>query len=222
MPQDAGVRVNAWEVSSDEQALLALAGHSTQADFEADRQRRAREVVDWCQVGHAKRGFEIGSGEGTVARLLSQLCVGLDCSDISESFLSKARSNCSACGNVSFFLIDRYLDHLSDEGYDFGYSLNVFIHFNPYDIFNYLRSVKRVLKAKGWFYFDACTIGSDTISSFREHADMYAQAPETIRGLLNFNSEHVLRSLISEAGLTLSTRSSFSKSGWFKVLVQKD
>jgi SAM-dependent methyltransferase len=216
------IPVRGWEPPNDERALLALAGHSTQAEFEANRQQRAREVADWCGVSRAKRGFEIGSGEGTVARLLSPVCMSLDCSDISESFLSRARSNCSACDNVSFFPINHYLDHLSDESYDFGCSLNVFIHFNAYDIFNYLRSIKRALRTGGLFYFDACTIGPATLSGFREHADIYAQAPEKVRGLLNFNSESVLRLLIAEAGLTLSPRSEFSTNGWLRVLVEKN
>ena len=39
---------NAWEVESDEHALLALAGSNTLDEFERDRQERAREVIHWC------------------------------------------------------------------------------------------------------------------------------------------------------------------------------
>jgi SAM-dependent methyltransferase len=220
MPQP-GIPLQGWEPPDDERALLALAGRTTQEAFEANRQQRAQDVAGWCAVSPEKKGFEIGSGEGTVARLLSPSCMSLDCNDISESFLSRARSNCSARDNVKFFLIDHYLDHLPGDSYDFGYSLNVFIHFNVYDIFNYLRAVERVLRTGGVFYFDACTIGPATLPAFREHADIYAQIPEKIRGLLNFNGESVLHSLITEAGLVLSERSSFSSNGWFKVLVGK-
>ena len=45
-----GVIKNAWEVESDEHALLALAGSNTLEEFERDRQERAREVILWCSV----------------------------------------------------------------------------------------------------------------------------------------------------------------------------
>ena len=45
-----GVIKNAWEVESDEHALLALAGSNTLDEFERDRQERAREVIHWCSV----------------------------------------------------------------------------------------------------------------------------------------------------------------------------
>ncbi|HKD84628.1 MAG TPA: class I SAM-dependent methyltransferase [Terriglobales bacterium] len=212
---------NAWE-GTEEQALDQLAGHSTREEFEADRRGRAKEVLKWCSVRPKSRGFEIGSGEGTVARLLAGHCLSLDCNDISASFLARARANCAQCANVSFHQIQsNYLDYLPAEAYDFGFSLNVFIHFNPYDVYNYLLSVNRILKPGGVFYFDACTVGEQTLPLFREQAAMYRNAPETIRGLLNYNSPHMLRTVVAEAGLKLSDRSLLSEQGWMKVLTIK-
>jgi cyclopropane fatty-acyl-phospholipid synthase-like methyltransferase len=217
------VKLNAWEVTNDRHAMLALAGETTRDEFVEDRQKRAAELLDWCQIAPGKRGFEIGSGEGTVARIVSQSCLGLDCNDISESFLKLAKEQCADCENVNFFNINTdYLDHLSDEFYEFGYSLNVFIHFNPYDIYNYLVSVRRILKPGGLFFFDACTLGRQTMSLFREHAQAYRAGPENIRGLMNFNDANLLRTLIKESGLRLSDRSHLSEAGWMKILVTRD
>ena len=80
----------------------------------------------------------------------------------------------------------------------------MFIHFNAYDVFNYLRAVKRILKPGGIFYFDACTVGEQTMTVFREHVQMYAAHPETIRGLLNYNHPDTLRKIIQEVGLEMS------------------
>jgi len=213
---------NAWEVTSDEAALLALAGHSTRQEFEADRRRRAEDVVAWCSIKPTHNGFEIGSGEGTVASLLAGQCLSLDCNDISASFLEMARAKCANHSNVRFHKIEAdYLDHLPTDTYDFGFSLNVFIHFNAYDIFNYLQSVKRILKRGGLFYFDACTIGEQTMALFREQAEMYRRAPEKLRGLLNYNHPDMLRTIIHEAGLELSPRSEVSEKGWNKILTVK-
>jgi SAM-dependent methyltransferase len=213
---------NAWEIQSEEQALLALAGHNTPEEFERDRRYHAGEIARLCAVTKGSRGFEIGSGEGTVASILAEQCLFLDCNDISASFLEKARANCARHTNVAFHKIESdYLDYLPAASYDFGYALHVFIHFNPYDIFNYLTSVQRLLKPGGRFFFDAYTIGEQTIASFREHAEMYRKAPEYIRGYLNFNHPNVLRTVIREAGLQVSDRSELSESGWMRVLVIK-
>jgi SAM-dependent methyltransferase len=212
---------NAWEFQTDEQALLALAGHSTREEFDRDREERAREVAGLCEIGIAERGFEIGSGEGSVARLLAGQCQALDCSDISESFLEVARKNCAGVSNVTFHKISNYLDHLPSGAYDFGYSLNVFIHFNPYDIFNYLQAVRRILKQGGIFYFDACTLGEQTMELFREQAAMYRETPQHVRGYLNFNHSDVIRAIVREASLEVLDKSYLSGAGWLKVLVTK-
>lgn len=210
----------AWEVENDEHALLALAGHSTREEFENDRQQRAQEVMEWCSIKLADRGFEIGSGEGTVARLLAPRCSSLDCNDISASFIERARENCAQYPNVRFHKIEsQYLDHLPAESFEFGYSLNVFIHLNPYDIFNYLQSVRRILKPNGVFYFDACTLGEKTEALFLEHAAYYRNNPEQVRGLLNFNHPGMIQRVVGQAGLRVSERSWLSEEGWLKVLV---
>ena len=211
---------NAWEVENDEHALLALAGHNTPEEFEKDRRYHAGEIARLCSVTTQSRGFEIGSGEGTVARILSSQCQFLDCNDISASFLERARVNCAQHNNVAFHKIESdYLNYLPAASYDFGYALHVFIHFNPYDIFNYLNSVKRLLKPGGKFFFDAGTIGEQTIALFREHAEMYRKSPEGIRGLLNFNHPDVLRIIIREVGFALSDLSELTTPGWMRVLV---
>jgi predicted TPR repeat methyltransferase len=213
---------NAWEVNEGEDGLLKLAGHATRKEFDLDRQRHAKEIVRICGVTPTKRGFEIGSGDGTVARMLSPQCLSLDCTDISASFLERARASSAEYTNLLFHLIeDSYLDHLPAENYDFGFALHVFIHFNAYDVFNYLVAVKRLLKPGGIFYFDACTLGKENMRLFREHAKMYADSPEAIRGLLNYNHPDTLRKIIQEAGLKMSNESRPSREGGMTIAAVK-
>src|SRR5438045_3574450 len=97
-----GINTSAWEFETDDKALLALAGNSTKEAYQEDRLRRADDVRRMCAVQAEKRGFEIGSGDGTVARLLAPDCLSIDCTDVSSSFLSKARENCKNVSNVAF------------------------------------------------------------------------------------------------------------------------
>jgi SAM-dependent methyltransferase len=213
---------NAWEVANDAQMLLALAGHATREEYLQNRRERAAEVIDLCRIGPPHRGFEIGSGDGTVAKILSPHCRSLDCTDISSSLLAAARSNCAECRNVSFHHISSdYLGFLPSDTYDFGFALHVFIHFNAYDIFHYLLDVRRILRCGGSFLCDACDLGVQTLVIFRDHAQHYRRDPAKVRGLLNFNSAGTLKTLIAEVGFSMSNLSVLGESGWMKLLVTK-
>jgi SAM-dependent methyltransferase len=212
---------NAWEFGENEDGLLKLTGHTTREEYEQDRRVHAAEIVEFCRITPESRGFEVGSGDGTVARLLAHQCGSLDCNDISSSFLNMARAASAHHPNLTVHRIENYLDHLPSESYDFGFSLHVFIHFNVYDIYNYLASAKRILKPGGFFYFDACSLGEQTLPGFLEHTQMYARSPETIRGLLNFNHPETIRQVVQLVGLEMSNDVRFMHGGWMKTLTRK-
>jgi SAM-dependent methyltransferase len=212
----------AWEVGSEEDALLALAGHASPEIYYQDRLQRAEEVKQVCRVQASHRIFEIGSGDGTVAKILSSNCARLDCNDISESFLNKARRNCAGIPNIAFHAIGfDYLQHLPSASYDSGFSLNVFIHFNLYEIFCYLTEVERLLQGGGLFYFDACTLGDQTLALFREQAVSYKEDRSRLPGLLNFNHPEPIARIIQEVGLHEVSGPVAHGGGWLKFLLEK-
>lgn len=216
------IKRDAWEFETDEQTLLALAGNTTFEEYMQNRQQRAEELLSILGVQSHHRAFEIGSGDGTVAKLLSEHCRFIDCNDVSATFLKKAQTNCASISNVVFHQIRTgYLDYLPSESCDFGYSLNVFIHFNPYDIFNYLQDVQRILKADGLFYFDACTIEKETLELFHTYARFYKDDPTRVRGLLNFNHPELIRTILEDVGLHVADGSYMGNEGWLKVLAKK-
>src|SRR6476661_7851927 len=94
-------RKTAWEVDTGAYALRALAGTSTLDEFTHNRHERAREMIATCGITPDEAGFEIGSGNGLVAKLLASKCAKLDCSDVSASFLNLAAKTCVQCPNVS-------------------------------------------------------------------------------------------------------------------------
>jgi hypothetical protein len=62
---------------------------------------------------------------------------------------------------------DDFLDSLPSDAFDFGYAANVFVRLDAYGIFHYLRGDARVLRPGGRFWFNACTVGVNTIDLFR-------------------------------------------------------
>ena len=147
--ETSDVRAKHWNFLTPEAELSLLAGDITREEFSRNRQKRAIDLVERFKLESHHRLFEIGSGDGLVASIVSGHCHSIDCNDVSRSFLQRARKNCIDCASIRFHEIGtNYLDHLSSNTYDFGYSLSAFIHFNAYDIFNYLVDVERILKSK--------------------------------------------------------------------------
>lgn len=215
------VIVNAWETEDDHQTVLALAGHSDHDEIRRDREVRAKQLTKTLAINPSSVGFEIGSGNGIVANLLAGRCARVDCNDISQSFLALAEKECAGRSNVQFFQISDYLEHLPANSYDFGYSLNVFIHLNPFDIYHYLSEVYRVLKPGGQFYFDACTLGPKTRDKFLEHAALYRNDPAGVRGFLAFNHPGLIRRIVDETKLKLVRGGRSSRNGWMTIVVRK-
>jgi SAM-dependent methyltransferase len=215
-------RKKAWEFGSDEEALLALAGNVSAEVYAEDRRQRAASLLSLLAIQPSHRLFEVGSGDGAVARVVAGCCARLDCNDISDSFLAKARETCAGVPNVRFHKIGpEYLAHLPSQSFNAGFSLNVFIHLNIYDIFHYLTDASRVLRPGGLFCFDACTVGVQTRGLFREHAAMYREDPSAVRGLLNFNHPRLIEAVVGECGLRVTDKSTGGEDGWMNFVVQK-
>jgi hypothetical protein len=43
------IRLNAWEVESNEHMLLALTGHASREEYQANRRERAQQVIELCR-----------------------------------------------------------------------------------------------------------------------------------------------------------------------------
>ena len=211
-----------WEHQNRDDQQRALAGFMPRDEYLESRECLATELVDLFGLDATKRGFEIGSGEGIVARELSPHCAILDCTDISRTFLEWARETCQSCKNVRFHLINQgYLDFLPEQVYDFGFSANVFIHFDLYRIYYYLQSVRRRLKSGGRFFFTGATLGEKTLDLFRIFADEYAKTHEVHHGFMQWNDLESLRFVIAEAGLDLLEEKSENFGGHLRILVQR-
>ncbi|MDQ3102667.1 MAG: class I SAM-dependent methyltransferase [Actinomycetota bacterium] len=214
-----------WEYNSPVEMQLALAGNWSREDYLNHRVELANELATFLHLDGSQDGFEIGSGEGIVARTLAAKCRSLDCTDISQTFLEAAESTCRDCANVGFHQIGTdFLDFLPAEQYDFGLSSNVFVHLNAYDIYFYLCSVRKILRPQGTFVFNVVSIGESNREMFHSQARVYRshQDPIRTRGLMNWHGIDLIRQLVEEAGLSFDEGALRADSGGhFRVLAVK-
>jgi SAM-dependent methyltransferase len=210
-----------WEYDTSEAMQRALAGNWSREVYLRHRVELAEDLAALLELDGTQQGFEIGSGEGIVARALADHCRSLDCTDISRTFLEAAKSTCRDCANVRFHPIEAdFLDFLPPDQYDFGYSSNVFVHLNAYDIYFYLCSARRLLRPGGIFVFNVAEIGESTREMFHSQARVYRghQDPVRARGLMNWHGIDLIRQLVEEADLTFDQSALRSGGGHFRVI----
>jgi ubiquinone/menaquinone biosynthesis C-methylase UbiE len=196
-------RYLAWEWDTAEGMQIRVAGNQPRNDYLADRTYRSQWIAEALALGPESSILEIGSGEGVMASLLASRVRDLCCADVSKSFLDCARETCRQLPNVTFHLIDDdYLESLPTGSFDAGYSLNVFIHLDAYEIFLYLRGIARLLRPGGRFAFNFLELGDVTWPYFRGDLQRYraAQAVEA-KGMLSWHRRETIAALATEAGL---------------------
>ncbi|MFG3051477.1 class I SAM-dependent methyltransferase [Kitasatospora sp. NPDC048239] len=196
-------RYLAWEWETPEEMQLRLAGEQARADYLSDRAYRSDWVAGQLGLTAESSVFEIGSGEGVMAAALAPRVGRLCCADVSKSFLDIARETCRELPNVDYHLIeDDYLETLPSDSFDAGYSLNVLIHLDAYEILLYLRQVARLLVPGGQFVFNFLELGEVTWQFFRGDLARYRHAqPVETKGMLTWHHRETVAALAVEAGL---------------------
>lgn len=217
-------RYLAWEWATSEEMQLRLAGTQPRADYLSDRALRADWTADRLALTPASSVFEIGSGEGVMAAALAPRVRALCCTDVSKSFLDHARETCRGHENIAYHLIDDdYLETLPPDSFDAGYSLNVFIHLDVYEIFLYLGQIARLLRPGGRFVFNFLEPGGRvTQPYFRADLARYRQAsPAEMKGMLSWHHRQTLATLAVEAGLTPALDELLDEDGVVYLTVQR-
>jgi SAM-dependent methyltransferase len=215
---------DSWEWETEDEMQELLAGYMPRARYLERKAAIAAHLAELFELDGTQRGFEIGSGEGIVARTLAPRCRSLDCTDVSRSFLERARGTCQGVPNVRFHRIgDDYLDFLPADTFDFGFATAVFIHLDAYDIYHYLCSARTILKPGGLFYFNVATLCAETRAIFREHAQHYRRLrdPAKRRTLMRWNDLSVVRAVVDEADLTFRGDKMRNIAGRIGMLVEK-
>ncbi|MBC2875778.1 MULTISPECIES: class I SAM-dependent methyltransferase [Streptomyces] len=193
-----------WEWDDAEGMQVRLAGYQPRDEYLRDRAERIGQLSEALALHQGVDLFEIGSGEGVMARELAPRVNSLLCADVSQSFLDKTRATCAGVPNVEYHHIrNDYLAGLPDASFDAGFALNVFIHLNAFEVFLYLREIRRVLRPGGRFLFNYLDFGDVTRPQFHEYVASYPGAhPVAVKGFMSWLGSDVVGKLAAEAGLT--------------------
>jgi ubiquinone/menaquinone biosynthesis C-methylase UbiE len=94
--------------------------------------------------------LEIGSGGGRITEVLIPKCDSLIASDISRGMLKILQKRFDGVKNLEFVLLDGHgLEPIPRESVDAVVSHDVFVHLAPWDIYNYLCEIRRILRPNG-------------------------------------------------------------------------
>jgi SAM-dependent methyltransferase len=101
-------------------------------------------------LGSCHTLLEIGAGGGRFTEVLLPRCERLIATDTSPAMLRMLRGRFGESERIDYRLLDgRGLAFLGDETIDAAFSYDVFVHIQHWDIYNYLREVRRVLMPGG-------------------------------------------------------------------------
>ena len=148
--------------------------------------------------------LEIGSGGGRFTSVLLPKCNKVIATDTSPSMLSLMRRRFGEEPKIDYLQLDgRGLGAIPDASVDAAFSYGVFVHLQHWDIYNYLREIRRVLKPGG----RALIHHSNTFSElgwkrFKDETPSSLDKPK-LPGTFIFMTPEIMRGLVNKAGLTM-------------------
>jgi ubiquinone/menaquinone biosynthesis C-methylase UbiE len=143
-------------------AMKAVAGHDSEAEWERSGRSTADDIAAETGLSPADTVLDIGCGAGRVGAHVAPRCRTWIGADVSRQMLAHARQALGGASNVE-------LVHLSGDGLpasldgrvDVVYCTTVFMHLEEWDRYRYVQAAYRVLKPGGRFYVDSFSLLSE-------------------------------------------------------------
>ena len=170
------------------------------------------------------KAVEIGSGEGIMAKWLSDYVGHVYCFDISESMLDACKKYTSKIKNISTHLIgyhpvnykqisDYLIDKGMGNGIDMVYSQSVFIHLSPFDFYIYFKDLYPFLKTNALIWIDINDGDLEKftfndrdlqrqLGTYKEFVD-YSGTYQNLKTMFYINSKSALEKIGNELGYEL-------------------
>jgi cyclopropane fatty-acyl-phospholipid synthase-like methyltransferase len=201
---------HSWDAKDLHTLLLANIGYEfgEQPEQQIDAIRRSRRLVGniiakAMELGPEDNVVDLGSGCGFIAHGTAPHVRKLHCVDISADFLARCREELSSYSNVEQHLIPfADLTCLASKSINKIYSHAVFIHFNIYDVWLYLKQCAAILQAGGLLLFDFADAEAidPTAREWADHVEMYLRQRSEIARCLNYHSMSAIDHLLELTG----------------------
>jgi len=119
------------------------------------KQLEAANIIRMLPLGSSDIVVDLGPGCGFIAKEIAPLVKTLHCVDVSKSFLDYCKVELTDLSNVEYHHI-QYADMsmIPPNQVSRVYALALFIHFNLYDIYHYLKSIHTILATGGKLLFN--------------------------------------------------------------------
>jgi ubiquinone/menaquinone biosynthesis C-methylase UbiE len=156
------MNINYWDTTKLDMLLRLYVGKtygespSQHIDtIRAHKKIEAEYIVRMLALGPSDVVLDLGPGCGFIAKEISPLVDEIHCADISSSFLDFCKIELSGMTNIRYHLMSHAnIMTLAAAQVTKVYAAAVFIHFNLYDIYHYLRMIYALLAPGGKVLFN--------------------------------------------------------------------
>jgi FkbM family methyltransferase len=212
---DLGVSPKVFGMDDLRSLLIGLIGYSFGHEPETkireirdSRRDWANSIADIAGINSTDVVLDLRSGCGFATYWFAQRAKHVHACDVSSAYLQFAKNECRDVSNITFHQIEpRSLSPVADNSIDVVCSMSVFIHFNLYDIYWNFQELARVTKPRARVWIDiadseSIEFDNQNVSAkyFLNHANAYKKEPESISGLMQWNSIEAVVKMASHFG----------------------
>jgi cyclopropane fatty-acyl-phospholipid synthase-like methyltransferase len=167
----------------------------------------ADNIVKLLSLTKTDTVVDLGSGCGFIARALAPKVKKLYCLDISQDFLNYCKQETHQNNNVECHVIG-YANFapLNNQPINAIYATALFIHFNLYDMYHYIKACYDCLAPGGRLLFDFLNLQRLNIEddTFKRHATAYLNNREELFVCIYYNHPDAVEKIYTQIGFKLS------------------
>ena len=206
--------MNSWDTESLDKLLRLYVG-KTYGEYpsqcidkiRAVKQAEAATIICMLPFGSDDVVVDLGPGCGFIAKEIAPLVNTLHCVDISKSFLDYCKVELANLSNVRYHQIEySNMTMLPVNQITKVYALALFIHFNLYDIYHYLKSIHMILSPSGKLLFNFLDDKTLNITDdvWVRHSDRYLSNRSNLFTNVYYNNEYAVINIAEQIGFTVS------------------
>lgn len=171
------------------------------------KQLEASNIIRMLPLGSTDVVVDLGPGCGFIAKEIAPLVNTLHCVDVSKSFLDYCKVELADLSNIRYHHI-RYSDMsvLPVNQITRVYALALFIHFNLYDIYHYLKAIHMILSPGGKLLFNFLDDKTLTVTDevWVRHSAKYLANRNNLFTNVYYNNEDSIINIAKQIGFTVS------------------